>query len=285
MDSRLVSILMVTRNRPRSLEQCLARTRAVVPPTVRIVVFDDASAEPARIRAVVAAQPNTTLLRSETRVGPGESRNRCLQAADTRFCLSLDDDCFLDAVPDTTRWEADREADHDIAAVAYRYRNLPQGDLAPACNEPGESDFLLGGASLLRRDAMLRTGGYLGWLGFAREDTELTLRLRHLDYRIWYDPTVIVQHARSNEGREENREALWYVRNTLLIDTIHGLPGFGVLLGVCKALRLGLFRFKQPIATLAGVWAGLWLVPKCLRERAELLHRSRRCKFAGIQQN
>jgi len=277
MNPNRVSIIMVTRNRPQSLEHCLARTRAVLPPEIRIIVFDDASTDADRVRAIIEAHPNTLCLLSETCVGPGEGRNRCVRAAATPFCFSMDDDCYLDSIPDLSRWLADRPEDRDIAAVGFRYCNLPAGDMAPASSVPGEASGFLGGASLLRRAAMLRMGGYLDWLGFAREDTELALRLRRLGYRIWYDPSVVVQHARSDEGRDWYWGSFYYVRNTLLINAIHGGRFTGVPLGIAKALRLGLFCADRRNATWAGIWAGLRLLPRCFRARRDLFSTSKRC--------
>ncbi len=270
MNPQQISIIMVTRNRPVSLENCLARTRAVLSPEIRFIVFDDASTDPARVRAIVEAHPNTTCLRSETMVGPGEGRNRCVRAATTPFCLSLDDDCYLEAVPDLSRWLADRPEDRDIAAVGFRYRNLPGGDLAPASSVPGESGGFLGGANLLRRAAMLRMGGYLDWLVFASEDVELAMRLRRLGYRVWYDPSVIVQHARSHEGRDWHWGSFYYIRNRIVLNVIYGGLFTGLPLGISRALRLGLFHADKRSATWAGLWAGLKLLPKCFRARKEL---------------
>ena len=276
MNPNLISIIMVTRNRPISLTQCLARTRAVLPPEIRIIVFDDASTDAERVKAIIEAHPHTIRLRSENWVGPGEGRNRCLRAASTPFCFSMDDDCYLDSIPDLSRWLADRPEDRDIAAVGFRVCNLPAGDLAPASSEPGESACFLGGANLLRRAAMLRSGGYLDWLVFAREDSELAKRLRRLGYRVWYDPSVIVQHARSHEGRDWQWGSFYYVRNTLVINAIHGGRFSGVPMGIARALRLGLFHADRRSATWAGIWAGLRLLPKCFRARKELFSASKR---------
>lgn len=276
VNSQQISIIVVTRNRPQSLNQCLARTRSVLPPEIRIIVFDDASTERDRVMNITNSFLNTLYLRSDTHVGPGEGRNRCIRASMTTFCFSMDDDCYLDSLPDLSHWMADRAEDRDIAAIGFRVRNLPAGDLAPASNIPGESRAFLGGASLLRREAMLRSGGYLDWLGFAREETELALRLRRLNYRIWYDPSVIVQHARSHEGRDWYSISACYVRNTLLIDAIHGGKFTGVPLGLAKALRLGLFHVDRRSATWTGIWAGLRLLPKCLQARRTLFCSSRR---------
>jgi GT2 family glycosyltransferase len=277
MNSQRVSIIMVTRNRPVSLAQCLARTRAVLPPEVRILVFDDASTDAGRVRAIIESYPHATCLRSETMVGPGEGRNRCVQAAVTPFCFSMDDDCYLETLPDLSRWLADRPEDRDIAAVGFRYRNLPAGDLAPASLVPGVSRGFLGGASLLRRSAMLRMGGYLNWLVFAGEDWELALRLRRLGYRVWYDPSVVVQHARSAEGRDWHWGSFYYVRNRVVINAIHGGRITGPTLGLAAAVRVGLFHADRRSATWPGLWAGLRLLPRCFQARKELFNAAKRC--------
>jgi GT2 family glycosyltransferase len=190
--------------------------------------------------------------------------------------LCIDDDCYFDSRPDLSRWLADRPEDRDIAAVGFRYRNLPSGELAPSASMPGETGGFLGGASLLRRAAMLKAGGYLDWLVFAREDTELAMRLRRLGYRIWYDPSVVVQHARSHEGRDWHWGSFYYVRNTVVINAIHGGRLFGVPMGVARALRLGLFHADCRSATWAGIWAGLRLLPRCFRARGDLFSASKR---------
>jgi GT2 family glycosyltransferase len=276
VNPRSITVIMTTRNRPVSLEKCLARTRAVLPPEIRIIVFDDASTDAGRVKAIIETHPNTTCLRSETLVGPGEGRNRCVQAASTSFCFSMDDDCYLDSVPDLSRWLADRPEDRDIAAVGFRYCNLRTGDLAPASAVGGPAKAFHGGASLLCREAVLKAGGYLDWLVFACEDTELALRLTSLGYRIWYDPSVIVQHARSHEGRDWHWGSFYYVRNRVVINAIHGGRFTGVPLGIARALRLGLFHADRRSATWAGIWAGLRLLPKCFRARKELFSTSKR---------
>jgi len=261
---------MVTRNRPVSLEKCLSRTRAVLAKQIHILVFDDASTQGSRVRAIVEAHSNTGYLSSPTPVGPGEGRNRCLREARTPFCLSLDDDCYLDSIPDLSRWLAGRSEDRDIAVVGFRYRNLPAGDLAPSSAVGGPAEGFHGGASLLRREAVLKAGGYLDWLVFACEDTELAMRLQRLRYRVWYDPGVVVQHARSNEGRDKRWGSFYYVRNTFLLNVIYGGNITGFVLGLLRALRRGIFHTDAPSATLPGIWAGLRLLPKCFRARRAL---------------
>lgn len=275
MNADQITIIMVTRNRPVSLENCLARTRAVIPPDIRILVFDDASTEGLRVRSIVESHSNIVYLSSPTLVGPGEGRNRCLQSASTPFCLSLDDDCYLDSIPDLSRWMANRPEDRDIAAVGFRYCNLPSGDLAPPSDVSGPAKGFHGGASLLRRDSVLKAGGYLDWLVFACEDTELAMRLGRLGYRVWYDPAVIVQHARSDEGREKRSGAFYYVRNTLLLNMIYGGNISGIPFGLLRALRRGVFHTDALGATLPAIVSGLALFSKCRHARKDLFSSDR----------
>ena len=280
MNSDQITVIMTTRNRPVSLEKCLARTRSVLPKEIRIIVFDDASSEGLRVRAIVESHSNTVYLNSPTLVGPGEGRNRCLRQATTPFCLSLDDDCYLDAIPDLSRWQADWPEDQDIAAVGFRYCNLPAGDMAPASAVGGPAKGFHGGASLLCRKAVLNAGGYLDWLVFACEDSELAKRLNRLGYRIWYDPSVTVQHDHSMEARDERWASFYYVRNTLLMNLIHGGLITGLPIGFLRALRRGC-NTVVPGQTLPGLLSGLKLAGRCYRARRDLFAPERHYSASG----
>jgi GT2 family glycosyltransferase len=132
-----------------------------------------------------------------------------------------------------------------------------------------------GGASLLRRESVLKAGGYLDWLIFAAEDTELAMRLNRLGYRTWYDPTLIVSHARSNEGRDDGWASFYYIRNTLLINLIHGGQFTGLIVGLIRALRHGINTAK-PKKTPTAILAGLSLFWRCRQARNELFSEDRK---------
>ena len=274
------TVIMVTRNRPESLRKCLDKTRAVLPPGVPIIVYDDASDDEAGIREIVESVPGGRLLRGELVVGPGEGRNRCMREAETEFCLSIDDDCFLSEAPDVTRWLEQRPEDKDIAAVGFRYYNIPEMTYAPEHDQAGPASSFHGGASLLRREAVLNAGGYLDWLVYACEDTELALRLRKLGYRIWYDPGVVVQHDHVATARDEAWATFHYVRNTYVMNVLQTGLIPGVPVGIARALRRGLHT-SVPRRTFAGLLAGLRMTPFCLRERRRLFDSSKRCAMVA----
>lgn len=276
MNSKLTSIITVTHNRPKSLAACLALTRKVVPDDVNIIVFDDASDRKETIHEIIGQFSNTTYLRSEIRIGPAGGRNRCLTEATTPFCLSLDDDCYLHVIPSLTRWEDNIAKDHDIAVVGFRcFDTIPPGRYSPSFTDERPISSFHGGASLLRRDSVLKCGGYLDWLVFGGEDTELAMRLLRLGYRVWYDPSVLVHHDHSMEGRDEALGSFLYVRNTLVIHALHRGGFYGLLIGFVKALRRGLFATDVPSKTLSGLLAGFALTWQQRHRTQEMFSYSR----------
>jgi GT2 family glycosyltransferase len=270
-----VTVIMVTRNRPDSLRKCLGQIRKVLHGATRIIVFDDASSESAVIRGIVESHGNTTYLRSEQVVGPGEGRNRCMREAETPFCLSLDDDCFLSAPLDISKWLEEHPADQDIAAISFKLYNVPESCYAPLHAEAGPMKSFHGGASLLRREAILKAGGYLDWLVYACEDTELALRLWRLGYRTWYDPSVVVHHDHVAAARDERWASFHYVRNTFILNVLDRGLIVGLPMGIARALRRG-FHTTMPGQTARGILAGLRLLPFCLRESRRLFAPERR---------
>ena len=264
------TIICSTRNRPESLLQSLLRTRMVLPVEIPILVFDDASDDRNAVVSAIASVPNARILRSEIQVGPGVGRNCCLENSHTEFCLSLDDDCYLGEMPDLSRWLQNRDEDQDVAVIGFRYYNTKDQIFGPDHDVPGPSNTLLGGASLLRRKAVLRAGGYLDWLVFACEDSELGERLIKLGYRIWYDPTVIVYHDHVPVVRDERWESFYYIRNAYLVCILrHGLAG-GFVRGILSAVRRGFFHTKAPSQTPRALVAAMTLSFFCRRERLRL---------------
>ncbi len=88
-----VSIVVPTRDRPASLERCLAALAGQLGlGSFEIVVFDDGSADGARVADIVAAQPVARLVRLEG-AGPAAARNAGVEAAAGQTVCFTDDDC------------------------------------------------------------------------------------------------------------------------------------------------------------------------------------------------
>jgi cellulose synthase/poly-beta-1,6-N-acetylglucosamine synthase-like glycosyltransferase len=91
-DRPTVSVVVPTRDRPEQLRTCLAALADQVRPADEIIVVDDASRDPAAVRAVVTPVPAARLVVGADR-GPAAARNRGVaEAAGAVICLT-DDDC------------------------------------------------------------------------------------------------------------------------------------------------------------------------------------------------
>jgi glycosyltransferase involved in cell wall biosynthesis len=108
------AVIVPTRNRPGSLARCLdalARQQGIS--GLELVVVDDGSLEPGRVRAAVGSKAR--LLRSERPRGPSAARNLGARAAAAPVLLFTDDDC--EPAPDwAARMTEAVEAGGDVVA-------------------------------------------------------------------------------------------------------------------------------------------------------------------------
>lgn len=231
-DPRLVSVVVLTHDRPRHLARCLASLTAQdVDAPLEIVVADDGSgAETARVVAAAARRdPRVRHVRQAHRGIPA-ARNLGLRSASGHRVAFVADDYVL--APDYLR-VALRYLDEHPEAAVVRFRVVPLDDhfgarvshcyydasvlrrlllehegaprglvarvrllrrLPGAAAAPGETTTLeAAGAAVFRREALAAVGGWDERLRRA-EDTELTARLRAAGQRVHFLPDRVVRH-------------------------------------------------------------------------------------------
>jgi mycofactocin glycosyltransferase len=171
----------------------------------RVIVVDDASADPAAIGRI-AAEHGARVLHRAVNGGPGAARNTGLAAAETEFVAFLDSDCVPRA-----GW-LDRLLPHfaDPAVGAVAPRIVPHeagaGWLArdegasstldmgarPSVVRPGARVSYVPGAALaVRRIAAgdgFRDGMYVG------EDVDFVWRMSAAGWRVRYEPEAVMGH-------------------------------------------------------------------------------------------
>jgi mycofactocin system glycosyltransferase len=204
-----ITIVVPARDRAEQLDRCLA---ALVGEH-RVLVVDDASADPQAV-ARVAARRHATLLRRATNGGPGPARNTAVGEVDSEFVAFLDSDCvaptgWLDAL-------AAHFADPRVAAVAPRIVAQPShtsggryaaarscldlGD-QPAQVRPGSRvSYVPTAALVVRTTALADVGCFDPALRYG-EDVDLIWRLHAKGWRVRYDPSVVVAHAEPRTWR------------------------------------------------------------------------------------
>lgn len=183
-----VGVVIPTFNRPDLVVLAVASVQAQQRPAERIVVVDDGGTTPIpeALRALESAG-RVTLLRVENG-GTAHARNAGAAVVDTDYLLFLDDDdtlypealaglaAILDAHPDATA---------STGGGCRRFGDTPPRPPEWPCTEPLDFETLLRGnalfnsATMVRRDAFVRVGGYEAAVPLA-EDWDLWLKLSQL---------------------------------------------------------------------------------------------------------
>ena len=196
-----VTVVIPVRDRQAELARCLAGLAGMP----RVIVVDDASADPAAV-ARVASQAGATVLRRAVNGGPAAARNTGLAAADTPLVAFLDSDC----VPGPG-WLDDllpHFADPAVGAAAPRIVPAEPGSTWLARYEGASSTLDMGArASIVRPGsrvpyvpgAALVVRRAAAGAGFAEnmqvgEDVDFVWRLAAAGWRVRYEPAATMRH-------------------------------------------------------------------------------------------
>jgi len=205
-----VTVVVPVRDRAAALDRCLSAVGAGVP----VVVVDDGSADPARVRAV-GLRHGATVLRREAGGGPAVARNAALAAVTTELVAFLDSDCapepgwlatvaahFADplvgAVAPRVRPEAVRRRAPARARYAEARSPLDMGGREGAVVPGGRVPYVPTAALVVRRRAI--AGGFDPGLRHG-EDVDLVWRLHDAGWRVRLEPRATVRHAEPDTWR------------------------------------------------------------------------------------
>jgi GT2 family glycosyltransferase len=238
------------------IDKTVATIRAIQrcepPPNEILVHVDDAQA---LCEAAIRAEfPGLRVIRSDRNVGPGGGRNKLIAAAANEFVASFDDDSF--------------PIDADYFAKAVRtFQEFPEADVVTGslfhANEQVEtSDFELnwvadfcGGACVYRREAFLRTKGFVPLpLAYGMEEVDLALQLHNSGGRILRNPRLRVRHDTDRQHQADPRVTAASVANVLLLTYLR-YPVSRWWLGVGQVLKriLWLVRHNRSSGIIAGI--------------------------------
>jgi GT2 family glycosyltransferase len=214
-----LTVGITTRNRPASLERCVASLRHIAYLSPEVLVFDDASAVP--VSTALTPHPRLRIIRDDR--GPGNivGRNTLMREASADVVLLLDDDAALLDGASVDRALAILARDSNVAAVAFAQAN-EDGRPWPESMQPARGQSaryvaaFIGFAHLLRRDIFLRLGGYRESFVFYGEEKEYCLRLLDHEHSVVYLPDALVMHAQDASGRTPQRYLRYVTRNDCL---------------------------------------------------------------------
>ena len=195
-------------------------TRAPAGPrALRVIVVDDASADPSAI-AAIASSYGAEVIHRPVNGGPGAARNTGLAAASTEIVAFLDSDCV--PAPGWLDRLLAHFADPAVGAVAPRIvpHELGTGWLAryegasssldmgarPSIVRPGARVSYVPGAAMVVRRAAAGAGFDDGM--FVGEDVDFVWRLCAAGWRVRYEPAAVMGHDHRISFRA------WFSRRT-----------------------------------------------------------------------
>ena len=206
-----VTVVIPVRDRHTELDRCLAALRdaglrdAGPHDLPRVIVVDDASADPAAIKRITASH-GADVIHRRVNGGPGAARNTGLAAAGTELVAFLDSDCV--PAPGWLDGLLPHFADPAVGAVAPRIvpHQAGSGWLAryegasstldmgarPSVVRPGARvPYVPGAALVVRRAAAgdgFRPGMHVG------EDVDFVWRMAAAGWRVRYEPGAVMGH-------------------------------------------------------------------------------------------
>lgn len=207
-----LSYVIVTRNRRPALLATLAKLEQITQLSRRsweVVVVDNGS-DDGSPEAVARQFRSAKIVRLAENEGM-PARNHGFKKARGRFVCMLDDDSYP-AESAVTRSLAYLDRNPKTAAVVGRVV-LPDGNL----EGPALPCVLLGGASIVRKDVLDRTGGFSPEFFRQAEEYDLSFRILRLGLRIERFEDVVFRHEKVPGGRSSALMHRMDLRNNLIL--------------------------------------------------------------------
>ncbi|MEO8677482.1 MAG: glycosyltransferase [Vicinamibacterales bacterium] len=253
------------------IDQTLATLRTLegcVPPPAEILVHVDGN-QRACAEAIRAAHPGVRVLISEGTAGPGGGRNRLIAESTQPFVASFDDDSYpidADYFSRATEVFASFPDASVIGASEYHSDEVIGPDTRTAS---WVADFV-GGACAYRRDAFLRSGGYVPIAtAYGMEEVDLALRLHASGGRVLRTRWLRVFHDTDRARHADPAVTAASIANIALLAYLRypiWLWGVGVGQGFNRIVwLLGHGRRR-------GILRGLVSIPVVLRQYASARH-------------
>lgn len=209
----LVSVIIVTCDRPQVLRLCLQHVVAQEYPHFEILVVDNSSLQ-AETFAVVQDIPQVCYIRSDPhRVNPAYMRNQGIKQSSGEILAFIDDDTlvmpgWMSALVAGLRNPqvagVTGRVDEDLTPVVKTNEVghlLPDGTLIMNFNnlipDIVPVSIIYGCNQAIKRDVLKACGAFDPWYGMAYEDTEIGLRLSKKGYQLYFLPEMQVKHLKA----------------------------------------------------------------------------------------
>ncbi len=242
---RLISIVIITRNRPEMIQKCLEHVQAQQGADYEVIVIDSSSNQASS--DIITAFPDVRYhYLGDVKDSMPMARNVGIQMAKGEIIAFIDDDSMI--APGWLTALREGYCDEMVGAVGGRALDNGIGCQAPDpdligrildstelttyfCADPSKIIAVdhVGGFNMSYRVRLLKSlGGFDPTFSGTnyREETDVCLRVKRAGYRILFNPKMMVDHLRApREGVERKfsdpRFQYYHARNTLYFFVKH----------------------------------------------------------------
>lgn len=214
MESKGVSVVLLSWNRREDVLEVLGELRKVTYAPLEIIVVDNASTDGTAER-VIELFPDVILLRMSGNLGIA-GYNAGFERASGEYIVILDDDSFPN--PDAIELMVARfEADPGLGVVAFDVRHAARrgGAAHPVAGEvsPGYQMSFNGAGVGIRSALFRRVGWYPAEFFLYWNEQDTAFRILDAGYRIGTFPEIVAWHKSSPRNRTSERAPFYYTRN------------------------------------------------------------------------
>jgi GT2 family glycosyltransferase len=224
-----ISILIITHDRPADLLELLENLSTQVNTgeiLEEILILNNASAQPyTKVTDFIAANPQLKIkyMLSGENLGVAKGRNKLIPLATGDLLLSIDDDMVFTNPTDLQQLAGlfdetfFRDANTGIITFRVLYYETRQVQVTAfphkryekyAANPRFLTAYFAGGAHIMKREVIDRTGLYPIDFHYGMEEYDLAYRVLDAGYTIGYDSGVTVLHKESPLGRQPGYKKL-----------------------------------------------------------------------------
>jgi GT2 family glycosyltransferase len=203
----MITYVIPTRDRSEHLRATLRAISNLGPHDAEVVIIDNASPRPVTAPARLDSGLHTRIIRLDRNMGAA-ARNVGVQAARhaSDWAVMLDDDSYP---LDLNFLEALASMPADVAAVSADIR-LPDGR---GREQGGLPEVFIGCGAAVRLPVFVALRGYDEAFGYYAEEYDLAARILLAGYRVVFEPTFRVEHAKAAQGRDMSAILSRLVRN------------------------------------------------------------------------
>ena len=207
-----LSYIIVTRNRREALLRTLSllEQNTHLPRHAWEVFIVDNASDDGTVEAVTRNYRQATLIRLAENEGV-PARNHAIKPSQGRFVVFLDDDSYPldDAIPRSLAYMSR----HPKTAALVARVILPDG----SAEAPAMPAVTLGGASIIRREALEKVGGFAPEFFRQAEEYDFSLRVWNAGYRIERFEDIRFGHDKVAGGRTPALIRRMDLRNNLIV--------------------------------------------------------------------